>query len=216
MDNIFSRLRRIADEVPWASFASVVAEQLDSRSAAAEEIVEQLKNWGALLTKNALSKWMAAVAVPTACESPDVSTGRPKPCRRHAVVPCDVCGRQCCLAHARVDYMGDAICEVCIGKAKAQFRAAGGVPPREEARQEARRNPERRDEVAIAHALKTLKLPKTATWVAIKAQYRKLAVKHNADRPQTEAQRLKNTERLKQIHAAYAVLREHYEKQEAA
>jgi len=70
--------------------------------------------------------------------------------------------------------------------------------------------------VSRAEALRVLKLPKNASWTQIKTQYRKLVVKHNADRPQTDAEREKNTERLKKLNEAYSVLKAHHEKREAA
>jgi hypothetical protein len=224
--DLFERLRKLADGVPWGTFASVMSENLGASSEAAEEIVEQLKEWGSHLTKNALSKWTASIATPQPCDSPDVSSGRPKQCPSFAVVRCDVCSRPCCLAHARVDYLGDAICEVCIGEAKARRRASSwvdGPPPyarphagHGEPRRQAKAPPAAPGTMSVAEARKALKLPKTARWAEIKSQYRKLVLKHNADRPQSDAEREKNTERLKTINAAYAVLKEHHEKREAA
>jgi len=232
--DIFERLRRAAGNIPWGTVASVMAENLGADSTAAEEVIEQLKEWGAHLTKNALSKWTVSVVVPTPCDSPDVSSGRPLACASFAVVKCDVCGRPCCLAHSRVDYMGDAICEVCIGEAKARRRATswtdGGAAaysrphagqPRREREQRRRAEPpppaaEPSGSVSRAEALRVLKLPKNASWTQIKTQYRKLVVKHNADRPQTDAEREKNTERLKKLNEAYSVLKAHHEKREAA
>ena len=67
-----------------------------------------------------------------------------------------------------------------------------------------------------AEALRVLKLPKNSTWLQTKTQYRKLVLKHNADRPQSDAERERNTDRLKKINAAYAVLKAHYEQKAAA
>ena len=68
----------------------------------------------------------------------------------------------------------------------------------------------------MAAALKALKIPPRSTWEQIKRQYRKLVVKHNADRPQSERQRALNVERLKKINVAYEVLRREYEQKAAA
>lgn len=219
--DFFERLRRLANDVPWGTFASVMSENLGASSDAAEEIVDQLKQWGAFLTKNALSKWTVSVATAQACGSPDVSTGRPRQCASYAVVKCDVCGRPCCLAHARVDYMGDAICEVCIGEAKMRARMGQSIPyePKEEPRRRREREaqpPPEPGPMTVAEARKALKLPKGAGWAETKAQYRKLVLKHNADRPQTDAEREKNTARLKKFNEAYAVLKAHYEKKREA
>jgi hypothetical protein len=213
--DLFERLRRATGDIPWGTFASVMAQNLGANGVAAQEIVEQLKEWGSHLTKNALSKWTVSVMSPTACDSPDVSSGRPRQCPSYSVVRCDVCQRPCCLAHARVDYMGDAICEVCIGEAKGRARAAGYSRPH--AQHEApppAASPS--GDMSVVAALKTLKLPRDANWQQIKTQYRKLVLKYNADRPQSEKQRTVNVERLKKINAAYAVLKVHYEQKAAA
>lgn len=224
--DFFERLRKLADDVPWGTFASVMSENLGASSVAAEEIVAQLKEWGSHLTKNALSKWTASIATPQPCDSPDVSSGRPKKCPSYAVVRCDVCLRPCCLAHARVDYLGDAICEVCIGEAKARRRANGTPPysrPQAGAREEPRRQqapppepPSPPGEMTVAQALRVLKLPKKASWNDIRSTYKSLVYEHNADRPQSDADREKNTKQLQKLNAAYAVLKARHEKREAA
>jgi hypothetical protein len=230
--DIFERLRRATGDIPWDTFVSVMAQNLGANGAAAQEIVAQLKEWGSHLTKNALSKWSVSVMSPVACDSPDVSSGRPQTCPSFAVVKCDVCGRPCCLAHARVDYMGDAICEVCIGEAKVRRRTsswADGGPtpyarphagePRAERKGRAEPPPPAQSAPGVmsrAEALRVLKLPKNSTWLQTKTQYRKLVLKHNADRPQSDAERERNTERLKKINAAYSVLKGHYEQKAAA
>jgi DnaJ-domain-containing protein 1 len=213
--DLMDRLKRAAGNIPWSTVASVMAQNMAAgpHAEAAYSIMEQLHQWGSRLTDSALRKWPAAILAPTMCDSPDVSTGRPKPCKSHATVRCDVCGRPCCLAHARVDYMADAICEVCIGEAKARARSATGGYKRPAYDQGAPASP---SGMSAAEALKALKLSQGATWQQIKAQYRKLAVKHNVDRPQSEKQRAMNVERLKKINAAYAVLREMHERKEAA
>jgi len=213
--DIFERLKRATGNIPWETFASVMAQNLGANGVAAQEIVEQLKEWGSHLTKNALSKWTVSVMSPTACDSPDVSSGRPRQCPSYAVVKCDVCGRPCCLAHARVDYMGDAICEVCIGEAKGRARTSAGYarPHAHDAPPPAAAPP---PGMSVQAALKALKLTQDATWPQIKSQYRKLVVKYNADRPQSDRQRTLNVERLKKINVAFEVLRKVYEQKAAA
>ena len=199
-----------------------MAENLGADTDAAQEVIEQLKEWGSHLTKNALSKWTMSVMVPTPCDSPEVSSGHPRPCASYAVVKCDVCTRPCCLAHARVDYMGDAICEVCIGEAKAECAlpsrqllaatrgAASSRASRPRARPHASWRHEPRTGAPCAQAEVERQLGSD------QAQYRKLAYEHNADRPQTEAERTKNTARLKKLNEAFAVLKAAHEKREAA
>jgi hypothetical protein len=212
--DLFERLKRATAEIPWETFASVMAQNLGASSTAAQEVAEQLKEWGSHLTKNALSKWTFAVMSPTPCASPDVSTGRPRACRSYAVVKCDVCGRPCCLAHSRVDYMADAICEVCIGETKARKRAEGWTNGRQESPPPpAQQAP---GGMSVAMALKALKMPPRSNWEQIKRQYRKLVLKYNADRPQSDRQRALNVERLKKFNVAYEVLRREYEQKAAA
>jgi hypothetical protein len=213
--DLFDRLKRAAGNIPWGTVASVMAQNMASgpNAEAAYSIMEQLHQWGSHLTENALRKWTVSVMNPTGCESPDVSTGRPRRCRSHAIVHCDVCGRPCCLAHSRVDYAGDAICEVCIGDAKARARGAPGGYRRATYDEDA---PKAKPGADVDAALRTMKLPKSASWDEIKKRYRKLVVQYNADRPQSEKQRTLNVERLKKINAAFEVLRKVHEEKAAA
>jgi nucleoside diphosphate kinase len=64
--------------------------------------------------------------------------------------------------------------------------------------------------------LRMLRLTPDATWDQIRKQYRKLMLKYNADRPQSEKQRALNVERLKKLNAAYAVLKAQHEQKVAA
>lgn len=210
MTGLFERFRRVTGDIPWGTFVSVMAHNVGESSAAAQEVVGQLKEWGSHLTKNALEKWTIAIVAPTACDCPDMSRGKARPCEWLAIVKCDACGRPCCLAHARVDYAAEAICEVCIVEAKARARERGGYVPGVAA------EPPRPGVMTPGQALKALKLPVGATWEQIRRQYRRLAVKYSADRPQSEKMRAANTERLKKINAAYEVLRGVHERQEAA
>jgi len=216
--DLFERIRRVTGDIPWDTFAQVMAPNIGQSAVAAHDIVQQLKEWGAHLTKNALLKWSVTALTPTPCECQERSGKRPTPCRSLAVLQCDACGRPCCMAHARIDYMGDGICEPCIIEAQERGRANYGTYARPHAGEEEATAPERKPgEMTPAQALKALKLPVTATWQQIRRQYHRLAVKYNADRPQTDKQRVQNTERLKKINAAYEVLRAQYEqKREAA
>ncbi len=208
MVDLFERIRRVTGDIQWGSFVAVMARNVGESSDAAYEVVEQLKEWGSHLTKNALSKWPMAIVAPTPCACPVFTGGNSKPCEWLAVVKCDACGRPCCLAHARVDYAAEAICAVCIVGAKERAQAVGGYTNMNV------EEPPRPGVMTRAQALKTLRLPATATWAQIKKQYYRLALKYNPDRPgkQQEA----NTERMKKINAAFEVLREAHERKEAA
>ena len=172
----------------------------------ATEIVEQIREWGIYLTQHALQKWPIAVARGEICAVPHVGRqGLLGPCDGAAVVQCDCCGRPCCLAHCRIDYTASAICGVCVAGARAAAR--GRPAPR----------PAPADSGAsVAAALRTLKLRQGATFDEVKRRYKALVVKHNADAPQSEASRKKNTERLQRLNAAYELLRGHFEKEKAA
>ncbi len=198
--DLFERLRRDARKIPWGAALSLMTESLHERKDAAGAVLEQLREWGTHLTKNALLKWTVSIATPRACESPDVSSGRPRRCHNHAIVTCDVCGRPCCLAHSRVDFMGDGICEVCIGEAKARQRGEAAKP----------------SGMTVAEAFRVLKLKQTADFAEVKKRYRKLVFDHSADRPQSSKRRATNTEKLKEINRAFKVLQDHFQKAEAA
>jgi len=216
--DLFEQIRRITGDVPWDTFARVMAPNVGQSAVAAHNIVQQLKEWGAHLTKNALLKWSMTALTPTPCDCPELSGNHARPCSALAVLRCDACGRPCCMAHARIDYEGDGICEICIIGAQERGRATYGTYSRPHARDAVPPAPERKPgEMTPGQALKALKLPVTATWQQVRRQYHRLAVKYNADRPQTDKQRAANTERLKKFNAAYEVLRAQYEqKREAA
>jgi len=195
--DLFKRLRRDIGKIPWGAVASVFAEELQTRTGAAGEVLSQLEEWATHLLGNAVHKWPGVIALGAPCDSPDVTSGKAKKCRSTAVVFCDVCGRKCCLAHARIDYLGDAICEVCIGQAKARVRTA----------------PKTDD---VPKAFKVLKLKPTASWDEVRARYKKLVVQHNADRPQSDKSRDANTARLKEFNLAFEVLTRHFEEKRKA
>lgn len=182
-----------------------MAESVGDGAGAAGDIAGQVREWATYLITNALIKWPEVLSSGVTCESPDVSSGKPRPCQNHALATCDICGRRCCLAHARVDYMADAICEECIGKAKARARA------------EPKAKPPTTDPQRVRRAFRTLGLKPSATYEEVRTKYRELVFKWNADRPQSAKSRERNTVRLQRLNDAYRVLREHFEaKKEAA
>jgi hypothetical protein len=206
MVDLFERIRRVTGDIQWGSFVAVMARNVGESSDAAHEVVEQLKEWGSHLTRNALLKWTMAIAAPTPCACPGVASGgKTKPCEWIAIVKCDACGRPCCLAHARVDYAAEAICAVCIVGAKARAQSYANVDAQA---------PGRPGVMTRSQALKTLRLSATAEWAQIKKQYYRLAMKYNPDRP--GKQQAANTERMKKINAAFEVLREEHERKAAA
>lgn len=205
MKDIFAKFGRKVSRIPWGAVAGVVVEQLHAQSGIAGEVLGQLQEWASYLAANAVREWPETIASRAPCACPNVSSGTPKKCHASAVVVCDVCSRKCCLAHARIDYLGGAICEICIGEAKARARADGP---------KAERATPKKD---VDRALKILDLGRGATWDEIRKRHRELAFKYNADRPQTDKMRAQNTERLKKVNWALEVLRKfHEDKKEAA
>jgi hypothetical protein len=182
--------------VPWEIFGRILRRGLtdagQKQLSGLSEVVDQLREWGGHLTRHALEKWAFAVIAPTPCEAPRPGHER---CGNRALATCDLCGRRVCLAHARIDYLADAICEPCIGEAKARVR--GGARPAA-------------GDQKIKEAFRVLRLSPTASHEQVKKQYKALVVRYNADRPQSDRQRLKNTERLVRINEAYGVLEEHF------
>jgi len=196
-------LTKLRNEVPWSTLVDVLSQNVEQRMEATNEIVEQLKTWGSHLTSHALTKWSMALVSPQPCQVPHVGHDEQlQRCRATAIVRCDSCGRWSCLAHCRVDYQADATCAVCIGEAKAHFRSA-----RDTWEQKKQQN----QYAKVAAAFKTLKLDETATLGEVKKQYKLLVRQYNADVPQGDRDRQRNTRRLQKINEAFEVLRKHFE-----
>lgn len=87
--------------------------------------------WVTRLLTAAAQKWLPRLAANIPCEIPMPGIGsRPGgPCQNLAVSACDVCHRPVCLAHARVDYAGDAICLECVARAVQEARARDAARP---------------------------------------------------------------------------------------
>jgi len=174
----------------------------------AQEIFHQIREWSTHLTASALGKWPPNVLRGAPC---GIIVGE-APCGNLGIARCDICGSVVCLAHCRIDYQADAICAGCISvlrHARGQTSDVGpGFGPRRAAR-EAERPTSPQAEVDAAY--EALGLEPGTPWGRVRRQYRRLASLHNADRPQSDAERHANTERMKVINRAYAVLREHLE-----
>jgi hypothetical protein len=201
-------LNKLKTTVPWATFGEVISQHLDQRVDATREIVDQLKQWGAHLTSHALSKWSIALVDPHDCQVPHIGPeGHITKCQATALLCCDICSRWSCLAHCRTDWMADGICAVCIGDAKARHRSAQSEWEEQKAKRKQRN---------IGAAFRTLKLKPSATLTEVKRQYKTLVRQYNADMPQSDKQRARNTTRLQKINEAFEVLKEHFESTEAA
>jgi len=179
-----------AEGPPWGDIAAAFVGGLGaSRSAVSKSIMNTVLQWGAHLTKRAMTQWVTVVESGAECHFPECSTG--------AIATCVCCKKHFCLGHVLINYHAEAICELC---AQSAVRARAAVSSEEERRRA---------------ALKVLGLDDDASWEEVRTRYRQLVVKHNADRPQSAARRKKNTERLKAINAAYETLRQQQESRAA-
>lgn len=174
------------------AFLHSIRSEVGARADAANEIIGQIASWGSHLAKNASERWIVAVADPQPCRH------KPKPghtCGLHALARCDVCSTPVCLAHARIDFLGNAICFGCV---RAAMRLQGPVVSD-----------------AVVDALKALGLKKTAIWEEIALAYKKAVLKHHPDRATNAKDRAKREAKMKEINAAHATLKKHYEKEAA-
>jgi hypothetical protein len=184
---------------PWGRIAATF---LGGAQLAASRVSDQVLQWGSLLVRNATLRWAQLAASQVFCSMQD--------CKAQALVVCAACERPFCLGHSLVSHHAEGICEACALGLVTQARAAR---PRREAPRAAQAAAAKPDPVPAA--LRALRLTKNASFAEIKSAYKKLCVKHNADRPQSEAQRQKNTARLQEINGAYEVLRKRYEREAA-
>lgn len=173
---------------PWGRIAATFLNGLQVAQQGGSKVVDQLLQWGSLLTRNAAARWGQNALRPTFCAA--------EKCQAQALVPCAACGRLYCLGHVLVSYHAEGICEPCALEFVSQKRKRTA------------------SEATVAGALKTLRLAKDADWDDVRAAYRALAAKHHPDKQKGEAARIKAEKRMKEINAAYATLKLHF--QEAA
>jgi DnaJ-class molecular chaperone len=179
-------------KVPWGTIASAVADSFQVRVDASAEILRQLTDWGAHLTRNAVLVWAPAIIRPVRCSEAG--------CEAVSLVRCDACRGFHCLAHARISYQARAICEACVEKAAGIPRPA--APTKGLSHEEKRRK-----------AFRTLGLTSSATFVEATAAYKKLVVRYHPDKAGTEKKRAEFTMKLKALNEAFAVVREHFDGQ---
>jgi len=185
-----------ADWAGWARAASGFLHQVQQATEQAQqaqgaaEVMQQVAQWGTLLAKNASDKWVMFAADPRPCRF------RMKPgerCSFKAMSLCDVCGDPVCLAHSRVDFIGNAICFRCVREAR---RSKGPVVPEN-----------------IVAALKLFKLKKSAMWEEVALAYRKAVLRHHSDRAVDDKDRARREAKMKEINAAHDLLKKHYDTQ---
>jgi DnaJ-class molecular chaperone len=63
----------------------------------------------------------------------------------------------------------------------------------------------------VAAARKVLRLSEDATWEDVRDAYRAMAAEHHPDKQRSAAGRAKAEKRMKEINAAYATLKLHFE-----
>lgn len=173
---------------PWGRIAATFLNGLQTAQAGGGKVIDQLLQWGSLLARNAPARWGEQALKPVFC----AVSG----CQAQALVPCAACGKSCCLAHVLVSYHAEGICEPCALEFVTMKRKRAS------------------DADLIVEAFKTLRVSKSADWDEVRAAYRTLAAKHHPDKQKTAAARAKAEKRMKEINAAYAVLKLHM--QEAA
>lgn len=168
-------------------------------------IWDELRPWMAELTLNAAAKWLPRMALGMPCQVPVMQGGAVVgACRSGAVSQCDACERTCCLQHARIDHLGDAICYVCVAEKVQQTR-----------RQASGRTDERRAPKSADHdekwARRKLGVTKDASWAEIRTAYKQQSAKWHPDRHRTAGAKEKAEERFKDVQRAYQVLQKLHE-----
>lgn len=184
------------------SFASATANQTFDSSAPAQ-VKDQLFQWFGYLSANALRKFSPNLIDPELCEAcPQVSVG-----------DCIVCGARCCLAHAHISHRADLVCDECVRALLGTKEKEKQVRAQERAHRKAQRQTSSPGADAdLISALKLLGLKRGAPWSEIHTTYRRLSLEYHPDRAKTEKARLKSEAKLKELNAAYALLKAYYEK----
>jgi hypothetical protein len=164
-------------------------------------IWDELRPWIAKLALHAAPKWLPRLSFGFPCHvATIVPDGPPIACVGAAVAACDVCAQPCCLDHARIDQYGDAICYVCIVRARhwhqQYLQAQQRMPPR--------RPPPPEEEIRWART--QLGVKQGATWEEIRVAHRKQSAKHHPDKQRTPEAKAKAEARFKEIQRALDVL----------
>lgn len=209
-------------------FGSALWENL---SGGQKHLLDQLSQFTSRLGSIAMTRWQVNILNPHECEIED--------CQNVGLTQCKLCGGWTCLAHGHVSHRGELVCDACVDevveerrverpkKRKASKGAGWGEAPWEKlweqyqkatqsSGQKAPPGPAPKDpRVIVEKALESLDLDEEATWDEIQKQYRRLAVKHHPDRAKNDASRKKAEIRMREINAAYEVLRAVHESRAA-
>lgn len=167
---------------------------------------DELKPWLKNLVLNAAPKWMPRLAFGFPCEVPIYRNGKPVGrCPGAAVSMCDVCKHTCCLKHARIDELGDAICFLCVAEAMAT--STRRPAPKSNGQAQA---PDHAAELAWARKLLDVKLD--TPWDEVRSAHRKLSAKNHPDKVRGAKAKEKAEAKFKEIQRAFKLLEDEHEK----
>lgn len=181
-----------------------VAQAADSVASGPEDMPMQAWHtfgpWMSRLMQSAAVKWLPVLSARISCEIP-MPDGAV--CRHLAIGVCNVCQRPTCLAHARVDYGGDAICLECVARAVQAARAEGYRAPPAGARTPP---PKPIDPTELARAYELLKVTPRSSDDEVRTSWRKLSARCHPDKHPDKVEAAEK--RFKRIQAAYDLIRD--------
>ena len=168
---------------------------------APRRVMDQLGQWMGHLTRNATIHWGPSLIDPAECSF----------CDEDAVTDCIVCGDPVCLAHAHVSHRAEAICDECVEFASKAREKKEKKQKRQNRRASPPRNPA---ESQVAQAFAILGVSPGAPWEEVQSAYKSAAKANHPDRFQG-TQREQAEGRLKNINAAFNILKAYYQKRAA-
>lgn len=199
----------------WLEVAGRVATSFQaSPDGTPQKVWQELGPWFSRLSQNAAKKWLPRILSDASCQVPLLSSGMPSPCTRHAISQCDVCGRNVCLEHARVDHRGEAICFPCIAAAMKAAKQHGqdffdgntatdrgyeNAPPKNGPQP----NSAQAKKEALREAYRILGVKQSCTDAELKAAYRKLAAKWHPDKFSDPDKKADAETKIKRINRAH-------------
>ncbi len=160
-------------------------------TSAPRRVADQVGQWIGHLSKNAAINWAPNLVDPDLCTF----------CEQDAISDCIACGDPVCIAHAHISHRAQVVCDECIAK----LLANSGKKPRRKRSAVPKLDPE------VLKAFQILGVPTSADWDEVNAAYRAAAVANHPDKFQG-AKKVGAETRMKNINAAFAVLKEHYQK----
>lgn len=163
-------------------------------TSAPKRVADQVGQWIGHLSRNAAINWAPNLADPDVCTF----------CEQDAIADCIACGDPTCIAHAHISHRAQVICDECVAK----LLANSGRKPRRK-RSSMPKEPKLPPE--ILQAFSVIGVPPTSDWDAVNAAYRAAAVANHPDRFQG-IHKAKAEAQMKNINAAFAALKEHFQK----